>query len=169
MVYNRDTGKSGVVVAARLMQGDLEDSYVLRSDGKAKGVKPQHDYEPGVYVRCVGFEKGMPLVKTVTKDDEPIGRIVSQAQGNIPMSAASWGEYDPQLADVEFFGNKIITIPLVDDITENIECHDSVTLANDKEFTKAEEKNNTRVLEPRKSDEDNIKKIAILSGFTGVM
>lgn len=168
--YKRSTGKAGVVVAAKINLGDLEESYVLRGDGTAKGVKPEMDYFPNrTYVKCVDFVDGLPVVEAISQGEEPIGLLVSQPRGNIPTTAKTAGEYILPIADVEFAGNKIVTVPLADGIEEDIECHESLELANSQEYTKAENPNNTRVLEPRKATDENIKQIAILTGFTGVM
>jgi len=170
--YERQTGKSGVVVAARIMTGNLKDSFVMKSEGNAKGVVPENgiQYEPHeTYVKAVGFIDGLPLVEAINPGDEAIGLLVSAPRGAIPTVATPWGGYKPQIGDVEFFGSKIATVPLVDGITDDIKCHDSVKLDTATEFTKSSDKNSTRVLEPRKGTDTGITKIAVLTGFTGDM
>ena len=170
-IYNRQIGKSGLVVAAKIMTGDLKNSFVMRSEGNAKGVVPENEveYEPyKTYVKAVGFQDGLPLVEAIEPDDEAIGLLVTVPRGAIPTVATAWGDYTPQIADVEFFGNKIVTVPLIDGISENIEPHESLELANATQYKLANENNNTRVLEPRKATETEKTEIAVLLGFVGV-
>ena len=86
-------------------------------------------------------------------------------KNRLPRENKTWGNYSPRTGTVEFFGDAIDYIDLVDD-NSKIEPFDSVEFDADNEFDKAASDTNTRALAGSAANRGG--KLPVLSGFYGI-
>ena len=86
-------------------------------------------------------------------------------KNRLPRENKTWGNYSPRTGTVEFFGDAIDYIDLVDD-NAKIEPLDSVEFDSANQFDKASGSTNTKALGGKLANKGG--KLPVLSGFYGI-
>ena len=177
----RDYDNNRPTIAVKLYEENLiYDANGFGEDGRSRGMwtvsAPMHN---GQYVELHEDSTARDIiVQPASKDStDIIGRFIIEPKlgwtpdwtekeiNRLPRANKSWGAYVPRSGTVEFFGDAIDYIDLVDDNTA-IAPFDSVVYVDEDKFDKADSDTSTRALGDVKANKGG--KVPVLVGFHGI-
>ena len=108
-IYN--VGKFGVVAKMKVNEGNVTIGAANSIRGDIKAPVLSAPAKKGDFVKLSG---DLTVVPCAANDSGCIGRLESTPQWveSEPTENANYGSYAPREANVEFFGAKIVTVPL---------------------------------------------------------
>lgn len=159
-IYN--VGKFGVVARMKVKEGNVTIGAVNSIQGNVKGPILSAPAKKGDFVK---ISADLTVEPCAANDTACIGRLESDPQWieAEPTANANWGYYAPREANVEFFGTKILTVPL-EAANSAISVGNSVTLGatTAQKWDKDATPNSTVALEAAQASSGA--KIAVLFG-----